>query len=174
MINESLWRHTFDVLNIYSPLSKARKWNKIISWRYICKKKIKYMYNLIKGLVPIYKKQHLFSIYITSGSFSHICLQQSFIHQWSQDIELQHRLSGFSLWWVSFSEELLFQFVVASLHVHQLLVSPSLFNFATTYNNDLICVLDGLQPVSDHQEGLVGDARERLLNLCRDRRKKHY
>lgn len=162
------------MLNIYSPLSKARKWNKIISWRYIFNKKIKHIYNLIKGLLPnIYKTtyiQYLHNLY----SFSHICLQQSFIHQWSQDIELQHRLGGFSLWWVSFSEELLFQFVVASLHVHQLLVSPSLFNFAATYNNDLICVLDGLQPVSDHQEGLVGDASEGLLNLCRGRRKNIY
>lgn len=118
------------------------------------------MYNLIKGLLSIFTKQHIFNIYKTSGSFSHICLHY-------KDL----RTSSFSTDSVSFSEELLSQFVVASLHIHQLPVSPSLFNFSTTYNNDLICVLDGLQPVSDHQEGLVGDVRERLLNLCRGRRK---
>lgn len=112
------------------------------------------MNNLIKGLL----------VYYIHSIFTYLYTAE-FYTQRSQDIELQHRLSGLLLWWVSFSEELLFQFVVASFHIHQLLVSPSLFNFATTYNNDLICVLNGLQPVSDHQEGLVGDAREGLLNL---------
>lgn len=125
------------------------------------------MYNLIKGLLPnIYKTTYIQYLHNLRLILTHL-----FTLQRSQDIKPQHRLSGFSLWWVSFSEELLFQFVVTSLHVHQLPVSPSLFNFSTTYNNDLICVLDGLQPVSDHQEGLVGDAREGLLNLCRGRRK---
>lgn len=128
------------------------------------REKITHMYNLIKGLIPIFTKQHIFNIYITCGSFSHICMQQSFTHK---DL----RTSSFSTDSVSFSEELLSQFVVASLHIHQLPVSPSLFNFSTTYNNDLICVLDGLQPVSDHQEGLVGDAGERLLDLFRGRKK---
>lgn len=131
------------------------------------------MYNLIKGLLPnIYKTPYIQYLHNLRLVLTHLFAAE-FYRQRSQDIELQHRLSGFSLWLVSFSEELLFQFVVASLHVHQLPVSPSLFNFSTTYNNDLICVLDGLQPVSDHQEGLVGDASEGLLNLCRGRRRKY-
>lgn len=72
-----------------------------------------------------------------------------------------------SLGRVSLIEELLSQFVVAPLPVHQFLVSPSLLNSALTDHNDLICPLNGLQPVSDHQQGLVGTTSQGLLNLCR-------
>lgn len=81
------------MLNIYSPLSKARKWNKIISWRYIFKKKIKHMYNLIKGLLPnIYKTTYIQYLHNLRLVLTHLFAAE-FYRQRSQDIELQHRLS---------------------------------------------------------------------------------
>lgn len=55
--------------------------------------------------------------------------------------------------------------MVAPLQLHQLLVSPPLLYFPSTDHNNLICLLDGLQSVSDHQERLIRAARQGLLNL---------
>ena len=70
-------------------------------------------------------------------------------------IKLQHLCGDF-----------LSQFVVDPLPIHQLLVSPSLLNSPFTNHNNLICPLNRLQPVSNHQQGFVGTLSNSLLNLC--------
>lgn len=104
-----------------------------------------------------------------SGCLTHAAAQSYRTILSHKYIVLQHQLSdsSLSLWRVSLSEEFLSQFVVAPLLVHQFLVSPSLLNSAVTDHNDLICLLNGLQPVSDHQQGLVGTTSQGLLNLSR-------
>lgn len=70
------------------------------------------------------------------------------------------------LWLGSLSKELLPLLVVQPLPVHQFLVSSLLLNATLADNHDLICPLDGLQPVSDYQKGLPGTPGQGLLNLC--------
>lgn len=65
----------------------------------------------------------------------------------------------------SLSKELLPLRVVQPPPLHQLLVTPLLLNATLADNHDLIGALDGLQPVSDDQEGLVGAPGQGLLNL---------
>lgn len=65
----------------------------------------------------------------------------------------------------SLRKELLPLPVVEPLPVHQLLVGSPLLNSPLAEEHDLICPLDGLQPVGDDQEGLLRAAGQGLLNL---------
>lgn len=65
----------------------------------------------------------------------------------------------------SLREELLPLLVVQPPPVHQFLVGSLLLNSTLADNRDLICPLDGLQPVSDDQKGLVGALGQGLLDL---------
>lgn len=73
-------------------------------------------------LIAVNTNQHLINIYISSSAFSHIFMLHSFAEQWSQQ-----RLSSLLLWRVSFREKL-----------------PSAPGSQLFCNNNLICVLDGL------------------------------
>lgn len=73
---------------------------------------------------------------------------------------------GTPLGFGSLGKELLPLLVVHPLPGHQFLVGSLFLNSTLADNNDLICPLDGLQPVSDDQQGLVGTTRQGLLNLC--------
>lgn len=66
----------------------------------------------------------------------------------------------------SLRKELLPLLVVEPLHVHQFLVSSLLLNSTLADNHDLICPLDGLQPVSDDEKGLFGTTGQGVLHLC--------
>lgn len=73
--------------------------------------------------------------------------------------------TGTPLRFGSLGKELLPLLVVLPLPVHQLLVTSLLLHSTLTHNSNLICPLNGLQPVSDNQQGLVGTKRQGLLNL---------
>lgn len=73
---------------------------------------------------------------------------------------------GTPLGFGSLTKELLPLLVVHPLPGHQFLVSSLFLNSTLADNNNLICPLNGLQPVSDDQQGLVGTTRQGLLNLC--------
>lgn len=152
--------------NVILKVSKMNKNRKVVISRTQQKTKTKKTNWCI-----LFNSHNLYKIftYTPSGSFCCTsCLSHAYTTTLSQYFTLSHSIS-FSLWRVSLSEELLSQLVVASLPVHQLLVSPSLLNSAVTNNNDLVGLLDGLQPVSDHQQRLVRTASQGLLNLGRVR-----
>lgn len=152
--------------NVILKVSKMNKNRKVVISRTQQKTKTKKTNWCI-----LFNSYNLYKIFTCTpaGSFCCTsCLSHAYTTTLSQYFTLSHSIS-LSLWRASLSEELLSQLVVASLPVHQFLVSPSLLNSAVTNNNDLVGLLDGLQPVSDHQQRLVRTASQGLLNLGRVR-----
>lgn len=90
------------------------------------------------------------------NTFSQICISNLKI-----EIELLWQCTSVS----RLCKKLLPLLVVHPLPVHQFLVSSLFLNSTLTDDHNLICPLNGLQPVSDYQKGLAGTTRQSFLNL---------
>ncbi len=122
----------------------------------------------------LWERPHLYSMSL----FTKVC--NGIFVLWTNTL-FYHRLLGF--YRVRFllvlvgcgiiSKEPLSQFIVVSFLVHQFLMCAQLQHLPAVHHHDLIRLLNGLQSMSNHKQGLAGAAGQGLLNLYNNKHAIH-